>query len=221
MGEPFDIAEAEVEEGAVGGFGVGVEHAERGVGVGIAAVERVVDVAAEIDVAVEIDGIGCVAPDAIDIDAGLHSVGGEGLGDVVGDAEGVMRGDEREAAFDEEVGGLIDSAEGGVGNDTERIAGGIELRSFIADGVAEVALDLCGVHFIVGGAADEADGEFIDECGREDALIAEDAGFALIIEGLAHLRPVGTAGRGMPMAPSCTSEYWVKLPNRRLLELKL
>jgi len=72
--EPLQAGGADVHPGGVGGFGVGVEHAQRGVGVSVAGVERVVHVAAEIEQPVEGHGLFLVPPEVLDVEAGLQRV---------------------------------------------------------------------------------------------------------------------------------------------------
>jgi len=86
LNEPFGVGGVVDGEGAAGGFIVLVEDAEGCVGEGVVGVERVVDVAVEVERSVEGSRGGLVfRPEAIEIETQLEGVCAESLGEVVGD----------------------------------------------------------------------------------------------------------------------------------------
>ena len=112
--EPFDIAVARVAVQFVVRFGVGVDHTNQRVGERVVRVERVVDVAVEVERAVEGRRARRVARRVFEVESGLQVVIAPDPRDVIGIVPDVVRAEEREALFDVELSRVRKAAEGRV-----------------------------------------------------------------------------------------------------------
>ena len=72
---PFEVQAADVLDGPRGAFLVGIVTADNGVSVGIAGIERVIDVVGEIEGALVRERAGvCNVPAAVEVDAALEGM---------------------------------------------------------------------------------------------------------------------------------------------------
>src|ERR1035437_8406292 len=181
------------------GFAISVEYTHDCVRVTITAVDWVINIAAEIESAVKIGGAAArgtvLDPQPFDEDPGLQGMGADYPGEVVGEVENLAPIDQGPMRSELDGRGIENVAKGDVGQQVVRVGLRVELGNVEADGVALDFFDFTWEEVVVAAVVVLADGELIDQAGRENVLVPPGMEKAAAFD-LRRVHGPGNAGPG-------------------------